>query len=464
MAPEKDDDVKLVQVDQTVRRQRWITNVSLLATMLDSLPTGTGAMLTDSIDKGIAKLKTFLADADSANGQVPVNAKDNELKCFRLESYQSTVTTWAGFNEAYMNQEVLFEVSLLGPLVRNAASVLRRSYKNAKGVGADPDPTDSILFQIGKLAYLNRKICLLAEKGLKEDTLIPLTTTAKAGFGVDVTVGTAAAVTYYIDTGTPIGRLAALFVTCQRVRCSKFNEPFKRNTQVTVKALASPASGVEFSLFSKFFKSELNQDDKPFNPNVHRIRGRSDIGQPPPPPDDAFLSLDAGARKPQNRINVEKSTLGLIAHGLGLPERCDISGTTTDAIGAALLINQILADAGSSGAFDPRAYILCCMTSMCMAGHHSLDEVAAAASLWSNRLYKPFDAFSFEIVLGALCQLDGTPPASGIWLNQVQLSQENWYTQKWNSFLLAKEDLTTITFNNELWRGAKIAAGLFLSK
>lgn len=463
MAPEKDDDVKLVQVDQTVRRQRWITNVSLLATMLDSLPTGTGAMLTDSIEKGIATLKLFLTDADSAGEQVPINAKDNELKCFRLESYFPITKNWKDIHDPYLDQEVLFEVSLLGPLIRNAASVLRRSYKVAKkDIKGDSDPTDSILFQIGKLAYLNRKICLLAEKGLKEDTKVPLVAGSKAPFNVDVKPEAADLVSCYIDTSKPIGRLAALFVMCQRIRCSKFNEPFTGKIKVSVKALANAADGVEFSLFSKFFKNELNQDDKPFSPTVHRIRGRSDIGQPPPPPDDAFLSLDAGARKPQNRINVEKSTLGLIAHGLGLPERCDISGTTTDAIGAALFIQSLLG--GDQGGFDPRAYILCCMTSMCMAGHHSLDEVAAAASLWSDRLYKPFEALSFEKVLGALCELDGKPPATGIWLNPDVWCKEDWYTQKWNSFLLAKEDLTTITFNNELWRGAKIAAGLFLSK
>jgi hypothetical protein len=112
---------------------------------------------------------------------------------------------------------------------------------------------------------------------------------------------------------------------------------------------------------------------------------------------DAYLlGIDAGAHI--NAITQE-STLGKIRQSLGLPLRCDISGTTVDAMGFCdTFINK--KPNNDSNNVERMVYLVSCMLSMCLTGHHSLDEMALALSLdVEKKKYDPCDPTSIIYLL-----------------------------------------------------------------
>ena len=121
------------------------------------------------------------------------------------------------------------------------------------------------------------------------------------------------------------------------------------------------------------FDEEQDEPMCPFNKKVHRKRSDSTTQN-----ERYLLSIAAGAGK--TKVD-DDSTLGFVQRALGLPERCDISGTTTDAVGLANAIIDGKVTIQDSDNFNPSIYILCCITSMCLQGHHSLDEMGAAISI-----------------------------------------------------------------------------------
>ncbi|MEM9455021.1 MAG: hypothetical protein AAGF11_12645 [Myxococcota bacterium] len=111
----------------------------------------------------------------------------------------------------------------------------------------------------------------------------------------------------------------------------------------------------------------------PFSVTFHRKRQPATEGHL-----DPVLALDAGAHY---KNPTDRSTLGGIRKEYDLPNRCDISGTTTDAVGYSLVCYR-QEDGEHVKREHTRTYhVLSCITTMCLSGHHSLDEMAIALTL-----------------------------------------------------------------------------------
>jgi len=179
----------------------------------------------------------------------------------------------------------------------------------------------------------------------------------------------------------PLEDQKKLFGLCNRIRASTF---------------ASLAPGcdyqnIEMQKVVKFYEEWGEKAGSPFC-DKWRVRDKKSSLMNR---DDQILTMWSGSHKVP--VDTEKSVMGMIERVFNLPERCDISGTTTDAVAFGVHSEVNNAD----------LFVLLNIYGMILSGHHSLCETVAAASLWSTKCYMPFDPVSILLVLGDLFKKDG---------------------------------------------------------
>ncbi|MCP3923905.1 MAG: hypothetical protein GY714_15105 [Desulfobacterales bacterium] len=292
--------------------------------------------------KGLDKIITGLNDWQTTH-----KSKYKEIckKEPEWEFYQNTIMN----SESKLDNEIWSAVTGLSAYARKTVTRLTRD-KNGDKVKL---LKNTELYKIFKIGYLNRKLCIPPES-------IAKITDPNVFTGINQ-------------------KIKNLATNTLKPRISWFGVP-----------------NIDFDMNSAAaYKNERdklkNRDGKnalitPFTENCHRVR--TNIDNKYRHPDSNLLSLDAGAL---GKTPTEKSTLGKLRSLLGLPLRCDISGTTTDAVGFAKTLYEI----NGEGKKNQALHILCCMLSMCLSGHHSLDEIGVALSLSAtNKFYDPLNPAS----------------------------------------------------------------------
>ena len=312
---------------------------------------------------------------------------------------------------------------LSGPAYR-AASHLVGNGNNENGVNTQCSMKK--LRFILTIGYLNRKLCLGAEGVVKK----------KGNW-------------YIKNNAKKVGEILndndknamQLFLNCLRPRLNYIGagphdkNPFKKNedgeykieTEYTVKMLVELFDGLSMD-------AEL---DVPFSKLIHRRRGFPGNN----PLDSHLLGIDAGAHI--NAITPE-STLGKIRQRL--PLRCDISGTTVDAMGFCdTFIKK--GQEGSNNKEERMTYLVSCMLSMCLTGHHSLDEMALALSLdVKEKKYDPCNPASVIKLLEEWSGWDG-----------FSFPETDYFNSKAEGILrIDNRILKKLEFTKELWDGLAI--------
>lgn len=343
-------------------------------------------------------------------------------------------------NAGYLNDSLIFDLNSMNPYFRNIAAKL-----------VEPNELqDSLLYNAHKIAVLNRKLCALAEEIVEKhanDTVMvdgvaqPMTIELLSH--IVLADGNEAG-----DTATDIG---IVWYRAQCARSGTFDHPFNRADYGIDNYRTTPITQLD-KAFAKAQASRMC----PFNKKVHRLRMQGNSGSSQIANNERYLlSIGAGAAKTQIAAN---STLGLVERALGLPERCDISGTTTDAVGASWEVSRQGNDC------DNRVYILCCMTSMLLLGHHSLDEMGGACSLSVAvpippvapvPCYNPLNPVSLFYVLNALGNVPLQQPAAP---NMIAMQ---WFSNEW--LVLSGYDSNNIAawnFTDDNWRVWKMFANV----
>lgn len=341
-----------------------------------------------------------------------------------------------------LDKEIKFLISSMSPRSRKLATLM--------DAGAKVTVENSLIYKIHKLNYLNRKVCIMAENLNKGGNLdksgdgnLGYMKKNDASGGFDIRNAEALKETW----------LFKIFDWAQAVRSSTFNA-WAMDVGDTVSANQKAAD--YFDQVAGKYGSITKLPDRPFNSHIHRLRSR---GRGFLHPDLDLLSIDAGAATTQVK---DESTFGRIARKLGLPERCDISGTTTDAAGAAIVFpGGSLAISGRT--FDIKstysaAYVLCCITAMGLIGHHSLSEMATASSLASNKNYCPFQPQSLIDVLNNFSLSKGGTVYKGK-LEPPSLVNSAWIEAKWQSLRLNDATPVDLEFNDRLWNTARFVVG-----
>ncbi len=402
-------------VDDTKRQQRWIMNAQLLCDLIaDKKNLVNVIKICDEADVWLKEMTDIFQQEVDPHG----NTSDSVLQDYRIEACTAYdeenpgETTWH-YNEQSLNRQIIFELGCLSPYAKYISRELEcDSTLSVDNSLANPDskPKDtsqSVIFKMIKLLYLSRRVGIMAKSlpgKTKQDT-------------------------------PQVNKLFQLFINLRRARYSTFS----------IREGLPPADA-DYSSVEQYYKGVANKIDRPFN-SEHRQRatGRSSSHS-----DQQLLALHAGA---SFTTQSAESTLGYIASKIGLPERCDISGTTADIVGAAIT----WCGGNSEEECQKRAaYVLVCITVMCLMGHHSLAEMATAASLWSKHNYQPFRSNSIWQVISGLCDATGAEPridAHRI-LNFEQ--SHGWIEGKWRTLKLNKNIPDDIEFNDELWNLMRI--------
>jgi len=443
------------------QQQRWISNAMYLVDMLNAEDKFVKEKV-EGEEEGLlkrynAKIREII-NIINYNDVLDVleKTKDEELCSFYMackkDGDNKKIDNEAG---GKVNKRIHLEVNCMSPYARKIASKLIHEYdktgkKKYEAEGYKIE--DTLLFAIFKLTYLNRIICALAEEVAKERSDIKVT--VKNGLIRKVNAKEEVAF-------TALEKIISIYVYAQRIRCCSFGDRYQLVDN-------DPTVEKEFTLkeLKEKFEKEQKEKDCPFNKDWHRRREKgSRMGAIIN--DEAYL-LSIGSGRSITNIQSD-STLGLVQRVLGLPERCDISGTTTDAIGAALaLYGDQKFDDSEQTILKPsfrQDYILACIISMCLSGHHSLSEMGAAISLWSSKNYNPLDPESVISCLDTFYNRDGKTPdnstfvkrnvdgdehiisnsAKSIWLSLVgskyekeeykdlwEFNDKNWYV--WKAF------------------------------
>ena len=402
-------------VNDTKRQQRWIMNAQLLCDLIaDKKNLVNVIKVCDGADLWIKELTDIFQQQVDPDG----NTNDSVLQDYRIEActaYEEEnpgKTTWH-YNERSLNRQITFELGCLSPYAKYISRELEcDSTLNPDNSLANPDskPKDisqSVIFKMIKLLYLSRRVGIMAKSlpgEIKQDAP-----------GVD--------------------KLFKLFINLRRARYSTFS----------IREGLPPADA-DYSAVEQHYKQVANKIDRPFN-SEHRQRA---TGRTSSHSDQQLLALHAGA---SFTTQSAESTLGYIASKIGLPERCDISGTTADIVGAAI---TWCGGSSEEECQKRAAYVLTCITVMCLMGHHSLAEMATAASLWSKHNYKPFRSNSIWQVVSGLCDATGAEPkidANNI-LNFEH--RHGWIEGKWRTLKLNKNIPDDIEFNDNLWNLMRI--------
>lgn len=399
----------------TKRQQRWIMNAQLLCDLVaDKKNLVNVIKVCDEANLWLKDLIDIFQQKVDPNG----DTNDSVLQDYRIEACtdydeeSSGKTTWQ-YNEQSLNRQITFELGCLSPYARYISRVLEcDSTLDINDSLANPDSkskdiSQSVIFKMIKLLYLTRRVGIMAKS-------LPGKTKQDA---------------------PQVDKLFELFINLRRVRYSTFSI-----------REGLPAADADHQSVEQHYKNIAKNPNRPFN-SEHRQRttGRSSGHS-----DQKLLGLHAGAA---TTTQTTDSTLGYITSKIGLPERCDISGTTADVIGAAITWHG-----GNSEEECQKkaAYVLACMTVMCLVGHHSLAEMATAASLWSKHNYRPFRATSIWQVLSGLCDASGNDPEiDGNKVLNFKYSH-GWIEGKWRTLKLDKSIPDDIEFNDELWNLMRI--------
>ena len=398
------------RINDTKRQQRWIMNAQLLCDLIADKKNLVNVIKV--CDEATLWLNSLI---DIFQEKVDPTCETNNavLQDYLLEACASygeanrSKTTWR-YNEQSLTRQITFEISCLSPYAKNIAPELFcDATLNAEGHLANPDKkprdiTQSIIFKMIKLQYVSRHVCIMSQnlpEGTQKDT-------------------------------PELNKLFAMHVNGLRVFCSTFD-----------KREGLPPKDADHEAVKRHYQEVVNNPNRPFtSEHRQRVIDRDDSHD-----DQQLLALHAGAAFITQKPG---STLGYIGAKIGLPERCDISGTTASIIGAAITWHS-----GNSEeeCRKKAAYILSCMTVMCLMGHHSLAEVATAASLWSRYNYRPFRANSLWQILTSLCDANGADP--DIDPNKILNFNDShgWIEGKWRTLKLDEKIPDDIEFNDELW-------------
>ncbi len=382
--------------ETSIRHQRWLSNINFLCQLVSkNIDT-----FREAHGWAITAIKKLCREFDPST-----DINDFELKAYINEARGGAPARSRGewvWNEDSLKRQIRFEIQSLSS---HAQEVLKKLEQED-------------VLRLFMLSYLNRKVCIMAENVLAANENLN-------------------------DRNTNY-RLFKLFENCQRVRCSDFSTPFRDYLSNE----RADREEMSFSELRSAYARKQRQPNCPFNKSLHRLRDPRSSAPIDVHPESKALALNAGAEL--LKLNEKESTLGLLEHVLGLPERCDISGTTTDAIGMAITLPIIYEfpryrDLESLTSL----YVLACMTAMSLAGHHSLSETATAASLWAGVNYKPFDPISLVTILNSLYDVNG----EGCRGNPIVFDDDSigWTRAKWKSLKLNKYAKDDIEFNDDLW-------------
>ncbi len=295
---------------------------------------------------------------------------DSELIGFRKIAFQKHTDNKYKYSSEKFNEQIEFELKCLPAQTINLVIP----------EGEDSKKEKKRLEKILKLSNLTRKIILLWEKICEDERMEK-----------------------YFSYSDENKNALKLYTFCTRVRSSTLNtlapdfEIIFKDSKATTHEQARK--------MAKFYKEWGEKAGAPFyGKRRDRSKGKKQMHE-----DDPILSIWAGAHLKQ--VDPSKSVLGMMEWVFNLPERCDISGTTTDAVGYGLFSDNIK---------EPDLFVFLVIYSMMLSGHHSLFETCTAASLWSSEFYAPFEPLSIIKVLGNLYDKEGKGKAGGILKDQYK--------------------------------------------
>lgn len=364
-------------------------------------------------------------------------AKISKIKEKELENFVYACCSVDDLSKNYfvstnkVKLEVKFAIDCTNPFFRNAASEL---------IEEGEEIHRTTLFKCYEIGMLNRKLAVLGEVFQKRrpDSVL---------FPVPVPVPEPNPEPLPIAQGDE-KYLLMLWFKAQRARSGTFGTPYRPEDH---EILGKPTKELA-ALFEKAQKRPMC----PFNTDVHRRRKDSEDQN-----ERYLLGIGAGAnqKKPS-----DDSTLGLVEKALGLPERCDISGTTTDAVGVAKLLCKPRFDGDAN--FSSKLLVLSCIVSMDLQGHHSLDEMGAALSLSDREnYYNPLDPMSLEKLFAPLYAPRGTWHGIG---NASDLKK--WLSSEWlvlsgyDRIVGDAENIAPWEFTDDNWRVWKMFANIVNAK
>ena len=345
--------------------------------------------------------------------------------------------------QARFSELIKFNIACTNPWLRKIAANLVRNPAAKQGNSkSNYKATETVLFSIYAIGYLNRKLCVICEQLAERDK----SKTVAVEDGVLAKGG---------DKPAADEVLPFLNIWCgaQRVRSSSFDVCF----------VVEDSDGTTIAQLMGKFSSAQRGPMCPFNKAVHRQREQGSLVAN----NERFmLSIGAGGAK---TAIAKTSTLGLVQRALGLPERCDISGTTTDAVGAAIMLREEHVRKKEKDPINPHLFVLANIVSMCLQGHHSLSEMIGAASLWSSEYYNPLYVWGSDRVINGIqdhkmnkCRGQETKILDVDRDEAVWLLQENFAIS--GAGELEQGESSTWDFSDENWRVWKMFANVWNSE
>ena len=430
----------MTQHMKTAAQQRWISNAMFLCDTLANfkmkeLEDTSNSASDMKIEVALEEICTKMIEIFNAWQGDLATCKDHEIKSFYLSCKNSD----GRIDNDKVNNMVRMQVMCMNSHARKIASKLIHKYVNGVKQQGDTALHSSLLGKAYKISYLNRVLCGFAEEVAKKHIQVNI----KNDNGVwSVTDKNNDGEAHDLSEVQQL--LLRIYIYAQRAKSSLFGEPLQLDAQLNIISLND--------LMEKFKKAQSSVDS-PFNKEIHRRRSQNPGSVTNP--ESYMLSIAAGSAFTEVGND---STLGFVQRALNLPERCDISGTTTDAIGAGLTLCRSINnfDENSPHAMT-KIYVLACITSMCLAGHHSLSEMGAALSLWSSQAFNPLEVTRIHKTIANIATLSGRPATfEDGWLSIANIGLENtpWYSDVWLALAGNKEDidLKKWDFTQENWK------------
>lgn len=363
-------------VDNVVKsRKRYASNILWMTALLEyminvGIPKDTSpdttpdrTLVDTTLTSWTQALEGNLTNSLESNVSKILQSTENpELIGFRNVAFTRLDGTYR-YDSKKLNEQIDFEIKCLPAQTKNLA---------IQGKAPDPSETDATwLNRILTLMYLTRKVVAVFE-AVCEDTM--------TGEYIQ-----------YAYTDAP-----QIYAKCTQVRSSTFST---RAPMVSAVSDSSTVPSTEQNKtlhdwavkMARYYKEWGEKAGAPFYGN-HRFRDKKAVQMHR---DDLLLSVWAGTHKVP--VDSERSVLGMVERVFNLPERCDISGTTTDAVGYGVYKENL---PGTPA--NPDLFVFLNIYGMIISAHHSLFETCAGASLWSSEFYAPFEPLSILDVLGNL--------------------------------------------------------------
>ena len=351
-------------VDNIVKsRQRHASNLLWMTAMLEYFYDDHANPLDQTLTDWTAQLVTQLSNETAIKF---LNLTDNpELIGFRKMAYTTTNGMANRYSVEKVQQQIEFEIKCL------PAQTLHLSIETPIPHPAPQPLPPSRLNRILTMMYLTRKFVAICEEICDDERMQKYLTPDQA--------------MHY----------TTLWAECMRVRSSTFSTlaPLYEDSSTTAEGICKWSTDMV-----KFYKEWGKKAGAPFYGNRrYRNKRAKEMHR-----DDPLLSAWAGTHKVP--VDSEKSVLGMVERVYNLPERCDISGTTTDAVAYGIYTRAL------NGPAHPDLFVFLNIYGMMLSAHHSLFETCAGASLWASKYYAPFEPLSILNVLGNLRDHNGKPP------------------------------------------------------